>query len=280
MHRIVAAAVVMLAFTAPDRRVAVRTDNEGPYERGAQVHVEVELAEASHLLVVRIDTEGRAGVLLPGQPWDDSAVSGSTGLAFTADDRTGVGYLLAIAATAPFDLTDLSVEGHWDLRSLGGGRVTGDPYQALSRFTARVARGTHDYDVVPYYVGRRYDYPRFVCYDCHGATAPEWDAYERACTRFGLVVYDDPAHYPYRAYDHRAVVPARPLTLAPRYEFRERTAGTPAIVNRQRAPTTDRPASVRPDRGPRGRTDSVRAPQPRRPRSLGEPELRRRPRRD
>lgn len=272
MQRIVAAACVMLASAAPDGRVVVRMDDEAAYASGVPVRVAVELSEASHLLVVRIDTEGRARVLLPAQPWDDSMVAGAARLDFAADERGGIGYVLAIAASEPFDASELAANGHWELRALGGGRITGDPYETLSRFTARVARGTYDYDIVPYHVGRRYDYPRFVCYDCHAGTAAGWDAYDRACTRFSLVVYDDRAHYPHRRYDRRAVVPTRPVTLAPRYEFRERGTATPAIINRQRARAALRPMDAR------GRGDSVR-PAPPRPRSVGEPELRRRPRR-
>lgn len=278
MRWMVAATCVLLSFAAPDGRVVVRLDNEEPYASGVPVTLSVELAEASHLLVVRIDTEGRARMLLPAQPWDDSSMTGSSEATFTADDRGGVGYILAIAAAQAFDVSELSAGGHWDLQALGGGRISGDPYEALSRFAARVSRGAHDYDIVPYYVRRRYDYPRFVCHDCHAATAPGWDAYDRACTEFSLVVYDDPAHYPYRRYDRRAVVPVRPATLAPRYEFRERAADMPAIIGGQRAPAALQPTELRPDRS-RWQRDTVRPAPPRRPRSLGEPELRRRPRR-
>ena len=176
MQRSVAATCVLLSFAATDGRVVVRMENEGPYPGGAPVGISVELADESHLLVVRIDTEGRARVLLPVEPWHDSTVAGSTRLAFAADERGGIGYVLAIAAADPFDLSELSSNGHWSLRALDGGRISGDPYAALSRFTSRIARGDYDYDIVPYHVDRRYDYPRFVCYDCHAARAPGWDS--------------------------------------------------------------------------------------------------------
>ena len=58
--------------------------------------------------------------------------------------------------------------------------------------------GDYDYDISPYYVGRRYDYPRFVCYDCHAyASYREWDPYHSSCTRYRVVVRDDPDYYPY-----------------------------------------------------------------------------------
>src|SRR5215207_4292883 len=47
-------------------------------------------------------------------------------------------------------------------------RIQGDPYVRLTDLAARIAPdGDYDYDIAPYYVDRRYDYPRFVCYDCH-----------------------------------------------------------------------------------------------------------------
>ena len=43
----------------------------------------------------------------------------------------------------------------------------------------------YDYDVVPYYVERHYDYPRFVCYDCHAyASYSEWDPYRSVVHAF------------------------------------------------------------------------------------------------
>jgi hypothetical protein len=279
MQRIVAAACVVLAFTAPDGRVVVRIEGDGPVARGQPVPVTVGLAEASHLLVLRIDTEGRARVLVPARPWDDSTVGGEIAAGFTADEPDGIGYVLAVASTAPFELAAIAPGGDWDLRGFPGRRVTGDPYAALSRFAAQVAPDErYDYDIAPYHVGRRYDYPRFVCYDCHSAAAPGWDAYGASCTRFGLVVYDDPAHYPYRQYERRAVMPTRPAALSPRYEFRARETATPAIVNRRRDAGLERPGPGRTQDEAIPRGDSARPVAPARPRSLGEPELRRRPR--
>jgi hypothetical protein len=287
MQRIVAATCVMLALGVPERRVVIRTDSDGPLDRGAPVGITIELDESSHLLLVRIDTEGQARVLLPLQPWDDSTVAGTVAARFAADERGGIGYLLAIASESPFDRDELARDGHWDLHSLAGGRITGDPYAALSRFAARVApAGRYDYDIAPYHVEQRHDYPRFVCYDCHSRAGPGWDSYGAACPRFSLVVYADSAHYPYRRYDRRAVLPTRPAMLAPRYEFRERKPTMPAILNRSRGPGERGVTEARPDRrraeGPQDLrrrdppSDTAEPAVPAQPRSLGEPELRRR----
>ena len=48
------------------------------------MRVTVELAEPAHLVLVRVDTDGRAGVVLPGQPWDDSTSAGTIAASFAA----------------------------------------------------------------------------------------------------------------------------------------------------------------------------------------------------
>ena len=57
----------------------------------------------------------------------------------------------------------------------------------LTDLAERITRDDdYDYDIVPYYVDRRYDYPRFVCYDCHAyASYDEWDPVPRPCSRSG-----------------------------------------------------------------------------------------------
>ncbi len=69
---------------------------------------------------------------------------------------------------------------------------------------------------------RRYDYPRFLCYDCHAyAKYDEWDPYRQACARFRVVIYDDPRFYPYRSGRGRNIVMARPVRPGPRFVFRD-----------------------------------------------------------
>jgi hypothetical protein len=103
--------------------------------------------------------------------------------------------------------------------------VRGDPYVSLTDLAARLAPdGDYDYDVLPYYVERHYDYPRFVCYDCHAyATYREWNPYGRPCSRYRVEVRDDPRYYPYRYNRGRNVVADRPRHPGPRYTFRETT---------------------------------------------------------
>src|SRR5207247_1824179 len=134
------------------------------------------------------------------------------------------------------------------------GRIRADPYVALTDLAQRIVPGGYsewDYDLVPYYVQQRYDYPRFLCYDCHTYVGyPFWVPYDYTCTRFRIVVFDDPYYYPYRYYGGTRVVFTRPLRPEPRFIFKDRQ-GSEAFVTRVRErPTTgDRRREV----GVRGR---------------------------
>jgi hypothetical protein len=212
-------------------RVSVWTDREEPYRRGESARVYIHADEPAHVAVFRVDTDGQIRVLFPRDPWGDTfvrdertfEVSGARGgRSFTVDDFPGVGYLFVVASPDRLKFEDITRGDYWDYRLIGGGRLRGDPYLLLAELARRITPGgEYDYDIAPYYVDRRYDYPRFVCYDCHAsASYDEWDPYERACSRFRVVVYDDPSHYPYRqARGRQAVAPSR--YAGPVYVFRD-----------------------------------------------------------
>jgi hypothetical protein len=217
--------------TAPGR-VAVWTGKEDPYRRGEGARVFLGAERPAHLAVLRVDTDGRLSILFPREPWGDTfvrearefEVTGSRGgRSFMVDDYPGVGYLFAIASPRPFDFDHIARGDYWDFRLIEGGRIQGDPYVALTDLAARIASGAdYDYDISPYYVEQRYDYPRFVCYDCHAyAKYSQWDPYRQACARFRVVIHDDPRFYPYRSGRGRNVVVSRPLRPGPRYVFRD-----------------------------------------------------------
>jgi hypothetical protein len=212
--------------------VAVWTDRDDPYDQGDAARVYVSAEEPAHLAVFRVDTDGRIRVLFPREPWDDTWLGESRrlevpgargGRTFVVDDDPGIGYLFAIASRRPFDFKEIARGGHWDYRAVEGGRITGDPYVALTTLAARISPGDdYDYDVSPYYVDQRYDYPRFVCYDCHAyAKYDEWDPYRRACARFRVIIYDDPRYYPYRSGRGRNVVIEHAHRPEPRFVFRD-----------------------------------------------------------
>jgi hypothetical protein len=215
------------------RRVAVWTNRkDDPYDRGDAVRVYLRAEQPSHVAVFRVDTDGRIRVLFPLEAWGETLVrasrdlevaGGRSGPTFVVDDDPGIGYLLAVASPRPLNFGDIARGDHWDYRALEGGRISGDPYVALADLAARITPDDdYDYDISPYYVERRYEYPRFACYDCHAyAKYDEWDPYRRACARFRVVVYEDPRYYPYRSGRGRNVVIERPHQPEPRYVFRD-----------------------------------------------------------
>ena len=207
------------------------TDREAPYDHGDPVRVFLRLDRAAYVTVLRVDTDGRIRILYPRSPWGDNHVEERhtfeiTGrrddYAFAVDEEDGAGYVFVIASPQPFDYRDFARDDYWDYRLLSGGRIRGDPYVALTDLAERISgNNEYAYDVTPYYVGRRYDYPRFVCAQCHSHTRDRaWDEYRLRCARFRLVIYDDPAYYPYRYDRGRNVVVERPLHPGPRFVFR------------------------------------------------------------
>jgi Domain of unknown function (DUF4384) len=282
--------------------VTLWTDREEPYPRGSAARVYMSVDKPAYVAVLRVDTDGRIRVLFPREPWGDNhvgtrqafevtAVLGSQ--SFIVDDYPGIGYVFAVASPEPLHLSDITVGDHWDYGLIDGGRIRGDPYVRLTDLAARMAQtGNYDYDIVPYYVGRRYDYPRFVCYDCHAyASYSEWDPYGTSCSRFRVVIRDDPRYYPYRYGGGRNIVPGRSLHPGPRYLFEDAKPGND-YVTRVPAPKdgrrrilgdNDARTEAAPERSPmRPRIQERRPvegegikPTPA-PRSTGEPELRRR----
>jgi hypothetical protein len=248
----------------PDRpRVEVWTNRgDDPFHTGEDARVYLRADRDAYVALFRVDTDGRVRVLFPRDPWDDDFVRagrefavgrGHGDEAFEIDDYPGVGYIFAVASADPFDYDAITTGDHWDYRVIADGRVRGDPYVALTDLAERIVpRGYDDwdYDIVPYYVERRYDYPRFLCYDCHSyATFSYWNPYAYSCVRFRIVVFDDPYYYPYRYYGGRRVIFTRPLRPQPRFIFKDRNGvGDDRFVTRER----ERPVNDNGRRGVRG----------------------------
>lgn len=210
------------------------------FEQGDRAHVWFRSEEDAFVTVFRVDTDGRIRVLYPQRPWHNNFVPAGYRLevwspsyeqeryAFTVNDYPGTGYIFAVASRVPFDYELIADGDHWDYRNIGHhGRITGDPYVALTDLAEQMvppmAYDEYSYDVYPYHVGRQYDYPRFLCYDCHTYVAyPSWDPYVHSCTRFRIVIYDDPYYYPATVYAGTRVVYERPRRVEARYVFRDR----------------------------------------------------------
>lgn len=266
-------------------RVAVWTDRDAPYARGEGAEVYLRVDESSYVAVFRVDTDGRVRVLFPQEPWADAyvrpgrdlEVTGQRdGRAFLVDDDPGMGYLFAIASADPLDFRDITRGDYWDYRLIDGGRIQGDPYVRLTDLAARLApAGHYDYDIAPYYVDHHYDYPRFVCYDCHAyASYRDWDPYRSSCTRYRMVIRDDPRYYPYR-YGGRNVIADRLAHPGPRYVFRDADPRLPAVTRGalERRGKEDEPGRTSDDIGGRGSVPAPRVQALRRPEADVAPEL-------
>jgi hypothetical protein len=262
----------MIGHPAPERlgfrssteyrpRVEVWTNRgDDPYHIGQRANVYLRADRDGFVTLFRVDTDGRVRVLYPRMPWEDNYVRGGREFeidggsdGFDIDDSPGVGYVFAVIAADPFEYDPITTGDHWDYRVIADGRVRGDPYVALTDLAQRIVPDGYaewDYDIVPYYVERRYDYPRFLCYDCHSyASYRYWDPYAYSCVRFRIVVFDDPYYYPYRYYGGRRVVFTRPFRPEPRFIFKDRGGiGDDRFVTRER----QRPVNDNGRRGVRG----------------------------
>ena len=233
-------------------RVEIWTDRgDDPYASGQGVRVHFRTEQDAYVTILRIDTDGRVRVLFPREPWEDNFARGGRDYevpgrdsrdAFYIDDSPGVGYIFGVVAGDAFVYDALESHDHWDYRAIADGRVHGDPYVAVTDLAERIVPagyGEWDYDLAPYYVQRHYDYPRFLCYDCHSyVNYSSWSPYDYTCVRFRIVVFDDPYYYPYRSYGATRVVFTRPLRPEPRFIFKDRQASD-AFVTRVRARPAD-----------------------------------------
>src|SRR5881296_987272 len=234
-------------------RVEVWTDRgDSPYASGQGVRVHFRADRDAFVTILRVDTDGRVRVLFPREPWEDNFArggreyevqSGNDRDAFYIDDYPGVGYLFAVASADPFVYDGIQSNEHWDYRMIADGRVRGDPYVALTDVAQRIVPDGYsdwDYDVAPYYVQQHYDYPRFLCYDCHTYVSyPYWSPYDYSCVRFRIVVFDDPYYYPYQSYGGTRVAFTRPFRPEPRFIFKDRQASELFITRVPQRPVND-----------------------------------------
>src|SRR3989442_7417484 len=245
-------------------RVEAWTDRgDSPYASGQRVRVHFRADRDAFVTILRVDTDGRVRVLFPREPWEDNfarggrdyEVQGGSGPdAFYIDDYPGVGYVFAVASADRFVYDGIQRDEHWDYRLIADGRVRGDPYVALTDLAQRIVPDGYsdwDYDITTYYVQQHYDYPRFLCYDCHTYVSySSWSPYDYTCVRFRIVVFDDPYYYPYRYYGGTRVVFTRPYRPEPRFIFKDRQASDLFITRVRERPVND---DRRRDVGVRGR---------------------------
>jgi hypothetical protein len=268
---ILLAACAVAPVEAQDRlpeenpRITLRIPDDAVFHRTDRVPVAFRPEEDGYVTIFRIDTDGRLRILYPARPGDDNHVWGGTeyrvpnpyGYAvehtFAIDDYPGIGYLFAVLSRDPYDYQPYALHERWEYRTVGSaGRVTGDPYVAVSEVLERMLPpGTTGYgfDALPYYVEARYEYPRFVCYDCHAYVAyPVWDPYRYWCATFQVVIYDYPVWYPGTLYPATQVVVGGGARVQPQYLIKARTQTDPQVVH-----VTRRGTPQAADGGVRGR---------------------------
>ena len=253
-------------------------------EPGDRVRLYYRTDADAYLAILQIDTDGTTRMLYPRSPTEnhyaradrDYRLLFPRSAYWNVDDRPGVGYFFVVTSPTPFDLSDFRYshyDGGWDLSAVGS-TVYSDPYVAMDDYVARLVPDweTLDYglDFISYRVGADHEYPRFLCYQCHGFRPySTWNPYRYTCVDFRVVVYDDPYFYPSRRYraDRVVMVGPRSPTLG-RFAFKERAAGepgTPIRVARQSVresppPVADRPSADQ--RAGRGRVASPPVVQP------------------
>jgi len=240
--------------------VRIWTNHGDVYRDGERMQVFFRTENDAYVTVLRVETSGLVRVLFPRSPGDPNLAHGGEtyvvpGIddqdAFEVDDAPGIGYVFAVASADPFQYDAFTASDRWsfdDINNLSDGRIHGDPYASLQDLVQHIMpAGYADYDthLLPYYVNQHYDYPRFLCYDCHAYTPyASWDPYDAWCPRFSLFVYYNPFYfypsywYPTRYYRGTNVVYVRPGLTGSQYVFKTRTAeSAPYVVYRDRRGT-------------------------------------------
>ena len=219
-------------------------------ERGDRVRVYYRSTVTTFVAIFQVDTDGTVRMVYPRSPTENhfARANREYRLLFprspywNVGDRPGLGYFFVVTSPVPFDFSDFRYSSHaggWDL-SVVGNRLYEDPEVAMGNYIARPlpnwAVAQYGLDFVSYSVGAQHQYPRFLCYDCHGFKPCKiWDPYRYTCKNFRVVVYDDLYFYQSRRYRGDQVVSVgRTFPTGPRFGFKERgrgERGTPLVVS-------------------------------------------------
>jgi hypothetical protein len=217
-------------------------------EPGDRVRIYYRTPADAYVAILQIDTDGTTRMLYPRSPTEshyaradrDYRLLFPRSAYWNVDDRPGVGYFFVVTSVTPFDLSDFRYsynDGGWDLSTVGS-TVYSDPYLAMDDCVARLVPDWDDVDYgldfISYSVGGAHEYPRFLCYQCHGFRPySTWNPYGyNTCVDFRVVVYDDPHYYPSRRYRADRVVIVGPRNpTRPRFEFKERAPGEPVRLS-------------------------------------------------
>jgi hypothetical protein len=235
----------------PEARIWLDRGDDPLLQRGDRVRIYYRTAADAYVAVFHIDTDGSVRLLNPRAPEDETFTRGGRDyrLLFPqssywyVDEYPGKGYFFLVASPEPLDLGGFAYarqERSWDLSRVGR-TVYEDPYLAMDDYVAEIVPNWESVpfalDFIGYDVGEAHEYPRFLCYDCHGFKSySTWNPYTYACASFRVVVWDDPYFYPTYRYRDARVVYVPPRRGVAMYEFKERAAGetwTPLVRTRQ-----------------------------------------------
>ena len=212
--------------------------------RGDLVRVFYRASRDAYVSIFHVDTNGFARLLHPGSPTDDYVALGGRDYRvlfpesryWHVDEDEGKGYLFVVASPAPLDFSGFAYsryQGGWNLGALAQAPYR-DPFLMMDDLVAALIPewDAREYalDFVAYDIDRPHDYPRFLCYQCHGFRPMfDWNPYTRWCTDFRVVIHDDPYYYPVYRYSGDRVVYTRPLEPSrPMFGFQPRAAGEAA----------------------------------------------------
>ncbi|HEX2210191.1 MAG TPA: DUF4384 domain-containing protein [Longimicrobium sp.] len=281
------APIAAAAKAAQRSGVRVWVDNYRDYYRSHdRFRVRVRPDFDGYLAVFHIDTNGDVDVLFPRNDYDEGWVEGGRTLTLGSRGRWdylnvrggyGVGYVLAVALDEPLELwrvRDLYSRrfGSWD----NNYSVYGDPFYAMDELVRAIVPETaYGYEAVDYYtyhMGRRYDYPRYACYDGFGDWYYDthYSYYGSRCDRVRVILINRPWYYDtYRWRGSRRVYYDRyyyrTATRRPLHGYKERTqsqAPPARSSTTQRRPSSSGGTASAPDTRAGG---GIRSQRPERP---------------
>jgi hypothetical protein len=156
-----------MPVASKDPPVHVWFNSDGHYLYGDRAKVYAKSAQDGYLLVLRSDGAGHVRVLFPIDPQGEQRIVGGKKYelkgrggreAFVADDSGGRGTVLAAISESPFQVDQLTQNGHWDLQALSTPQVRDDREGGLLELVDRVKAPNQrfDYDVATYVVSERY----------------------------------------------------------------------------------------------------------------------------
>lgn len=239
-----------------EARVWLDRGSEPVLQRGERARIYYRVSESAFVAIFHIDTNGTVRMVFPSSPQENHYARGGRDYRvlfpgssyWYVEDDPGVGYFFIVASPDPFDFGDFGYShftGGWDLGQIGR-QVYGDPYLAMDDYVAALIPEWeyvgYGLDFTSYHVERHYEYPRFLCYDCHQFQPYySWNPYLYSCTSFRVVIYSDPYYYPATRYRGTRVVYVQPRRGVARFGFKERAVGevgTPQVVVRNNPPVS------------------------------------------